>query len=161
MSEFLFILYLMLINPIHVIGLITCSLIIIWLLYVGVYRNPYRVFCWPWFKEIVRPGTYIFELRHYYERLRYGISYSDSWDLDSHLLKIIPIGLKHVRDSAFAPDISEKDWNDMINGLESHRHYVDDCRLLEKECPISHKQLEKDFKRSMELLSRHFSSLWI
>lgn len=140
------------------LGLLTLWAFTIWVLYVAIYKNGYRLFCGMWWKEVFRPGSYLFELKHYYQRLRYGISYSDAWDFDTHLLKIIPIGLEHVRDSGLAPDLSPKDWDDMIEGIRNDRH-IRKCHDL--DCPLSHTQIQKDFEHAMKLLTKHFDMLWI
>jgi len=74
---------------------------------------------------------------------------------------MLPVGLKHIREGGFDDDesrLSEKDWNDMIGGIEAYRH-VHDCDY--DECPYSHTKLEQDFDYAMFLLTKHFDQLWI
>ena len=106
--------------------------------------------------------TYTNPIYSAYNRLRYGCSYDDAWGFDTYLLKMLPVGLKHIRynEISYSDDISEKDWNDMIGGIEAYYH-VHDCDYENDECPYSHTKLEQDFDHAMFLLTKHFDQLWI
>lgn len=50
-------------------------------------------------KNAIGEKTGIYKKRDIKQRLLYGISESDAWSLDTHLNKIIPRGIKYLRDS--------------------------------------------------------------
>lgn len=111
--------------------------------------------------EIISSYTYTNPIYAAYNRLRYGCSYDDAWGFDTYLLKMLPVGLKHIRYGSFGDGIMpEKDWNDMIGGIEAYYH-VHDCDYENDECPYSHTKLEQDFDYAMFLLTKHFDQLWI
>ena len=50
----------------------------------SVYRFPYN-----FTKDYLRPSHYIGWVRHIYQRARYGVSVYDTFNLDSHLARIL------------------------------------------------------------------------
>jgi hypothetical protein len=146
-------------NPVHILGWIVVSLCISWVIYIAFRKTGYRLFCRTWWKDVLTPHTYIYELKHYYQRLRYGISDSDIWSFDTYMLGVMIIGLKHLKECDLVADhISEKEWRDMIEGIESIDHIY---KCLDIDCPMSHKQIMIDFNKGMQLFTRHFTRLWI
>lgn len=50
-----------------------------------LFRNSYRRFCWPWWKEYLTPSTYWRTLKYFFQRGYRGYADCDCWDMDSYL----------------------------------------------------------------------------
>ncbi len=159
MPEFFFIIFLLTKNIFYFIGLFVVLAVVLTFLVIGWRENPYRLLCRSWWRRWFCWYVYSRQIRHYYERLKYGCSWDDAWNFDQYFLDVVPIGLSHVRESPLSPDsISEKDWNNMIVSLIAYKHALG---CYEVDCPISHTKLREDFERAMGLLTKHFDKLWI
>lgn len=158
MLEALFILFLLTKNFFYFLGLAVTVAVGLTFLVIGWRNNHYRLLCRPWWRSWTCWYTYFNPLKHVYQRIKYGCSDDDAWNFDQYFLKVIPIGLTHVRESGLAPDLPEKDWNMMIEGIGGYRH-IFEC--YEIDCPVSHNKLREDFEQAMALLTKHFDRLWI
>jgi len=161
MLELFFLMFLLTQNLFWALGVLTFTGFCGYMVYCAFWTASYKVFSSYWWMEMTSLYTYTNPIYSAYNRLRYGCSYDDAWGFDTYLLKMLPVGLKHIREGGFDDDesrLSEKDWNDMIGGIEAYRH-VHDCDY--DECPYSHTKLEQDFDYAMFLLTKHFDQLWI
>jgi hypothetical protein len=144
---------------IDVLGFLTLSLLIVYILWCAIWKNAYRAFNSRWFGDIFSTYTYINPARCWYQRMRYGYSSDDVWSFDLYLLKLLPRALAEIRDSDMRSEsISDKDWEDMIMGITNYKHIY---ACYDLQCPYSHNIFEQDFKKAMGLLTKHFTSLWI
>lgn len=143
-----------------IIGFFTVYCFVIYLFWC-IKNIPYRFFCKSWLEALVSLYTYTSPIVHAHDRLKYGCSWDDAWNFDNYLLKMLPVGLQHLRNSDFV-NISEKDFNDMIGGIEAYNH-IYECTYdyLNGECPYSHVKLQEDFEHSMALIAENFTGLWI
>jgi len=162
MLELFFLMFLITQNLFWALGVLTFTALCAYVVYCAFWTTTYRLFCLSWFEEVFSFYAYTNPIYAAYNRLRYGCSYDDAWGFDTYLLKMLPVGLKHIRynEISYSDDISEKDWNDMIGGIEAYYH-VHDCDYENDECPYSHTKLEQDFDHAMFLLTKHFGQLWI
>jgi len=162
MLELFFLMFLLTQNLFWALGVLTFTALCAYVVYCAFWATSYKLFSSFWWMEIISSYTYTNPIYSAYNRLRYGCSYDDAWGFDTYLLKMLPVGLKHIRynEISYSDDISEKDWNDMIGGIEAYYH-VHDCDYENDECPYSHTKLEQDFDHAMFLLTKHFGQLWI
>lgn len=143
----------------NIVGIVVVILFLLWIYYVGFHCNPYRIFTYYWFRWGFYYYIYYAELTHCYQRLRYGISHDDVWDLDNHLLKILPWALKDLRKSELRPDLSVADWNLLIYGIENYQH-LRNCYDYGYH-KTQHHIYRHDFEEAMKILVREFDGLWI
>jgi len=162
MLELFFLMFLLTQNLFWALGVLTFTALCAYVVYCAFWATSYKLFSSFWWMEIISSYTYTNPIYSAYNRLRYGCSYDDAWGFDTYLLKMLPVGLKHIRynEISYSDDVSEKDWNDMIGGIEAYYH-VHDCDYENDECPYSHTKLEQDFDHAMFLLTKHFGQLWI
>ena len=161
MLELFFLMFLLTQNLFWALGVLTFTALCAYMVYCAFWTASYRLFSSYWWMEVISGYTYTHPIIHSYQRLKHGCSDHDAWGFDTFLLNILPVGLKRVRDNYFSEtDISEKDWNDMIGGIEAYRH-IYRCSYRPGQCPYSHLKLTEDFSHAMWLLTRHFNKLWI
>lgn len=161
MIELVFIMFVLVAHFFHFLGIITFTLIVSWITYVAYHKSGYRLFCSSWWQANLNWYTYWYEINHYYQRLRYGISHSDCWSFDTHLLKVMIWGLKDLKNAGgFAPNLEDDEWATIINGLENY-HHTYDCGDVECYLSDRHGFIEDDFSKAMQLITKHFKGLWI
>lgn len=90
--------------------------------------------------------------RHYYERMRYGVSFMDAWNLDSYLATVIARGSRQLSENAvgYPPHLTPESWaailEDLAGQFEAYSDEVFDA--------------PPDLERGFELLKIHFRDLW-
>lgn len=104
------------------------------------------------------------EIKYFIQRGRRGYSDRDMWCFDNYLATIIPPVVRHYKGSTTCPpDLYDKGhkneyhkWDEVLEeiaqGFEVAKR---ECNTLESE--------EEDlikFRRAMDLLKKHFFSLW-
>ena len=63
---------------------------------VGVF-NGYRVWCWPFWREVLSPFTYWRAAKQFLQRGWRGWADSDTWDLCGYLAQVVPPALEHMK----------------------------------------------------------------
>ena len=110
--------------------------------------EPYRLLRHWWL-------TGRFNLRHYYQRARYGVSYRDAWSLNHHLAAVIERGIHQLKtyqnSSPMAMTIEA--WQAILTEIEEGMR-------LDQAMPDVRRQNWDKIVRGRQLLAEHFSDLW-
>lgn len=109
--------------------------------------------------RLVRKFKYAVQTpKHWYERIRYGVSYRDAWSLDGYLSDVIARGAGIIRDNNIGHpnDLTPEEWtdilNEMVESFSGHDEIYDDWAT-------SMARMEK-VNRGLDLLRQHYFDLW-
>ena len=108
-----------------------------------------------------------------WQRMLYGFSVSDVWDMDSWFYKTIPAMLRYLRDhtSSFPPDYQEKygedgfeKWKDTLTEMADYIEAGGDhqCHLgkTREQIEAMEEIRKAKFKYGMKLMTQYMDSLW-
>jgi len=116
--------------------------------------TPYRIWdrITDWYISIVS----------FFQRGKRGYAYSDVWDFDSYLAKVLYGGLSELKEKTKAisihpNEVSYEEWlsilDEMIEGFKARVECEDFEQYINND-------VDKKLKRSLELLSKYFNNLW-
>jgi hypothetical protein len=72
--------------------------------------NPYRKFCWPWWKEYINLKNYYRAVKYFCQRGYRGYADCDSWDADSYLESVILGVIKNLKENSHGYPMSMADY---------------------------------------------------
>jgi len=129
-----------------------------------------------WFEQyiwfpICRRWNYICdiprEIKWFWQRGRRGYADCDIWDMSDYLTDVMIGMLENLREynSGFPAKLTECEWLDILldiqRGFIAKKQQDDlDLTLVKKEYNKQWNSLEKEFKKSMGLLTIYWGALW-
>jgi len=104
---------------------------------------------------------FLYDIKAYYQRVRYGVAQRDVWGFDYYLANVIIRGLKQLKSEINGCPNEEKmtlkKWEtilqQMIIGFETQLKVDDEARVRTKK-------EEKIISRGWQLFVKYFNSLW-
>ena len=96
-----------------------------------------------------------FDLKHYYQRARYGVSYRDAWSLDQHVARVVERGIHQLKtyQHSHPLNMTMEEWQDILTEIAEGMR-------LDQATPMVRKHNWEKIVRARELLAEHFSDLW-
>jgi hypothetical protein len=112
------------------------------------FAQPYRLVRRWW-------DSGVFDFKHYYQRLRYGVSYRDAWSLDDHLARVIERGVQQLKtyQNSRPMGLAMEEWQAILTQIEEGMHF-------DQASPLVRKHNWDKIVRGRQLLADHFSDLW-
>lgn len=133
--------------------------------------SPYSRFSNGWWKDIFHYRTYKRFVKRAYERARYGISYQDSWDLCSHLDRVIVKGFENLKDMGNGYPMSYDSveaWHKKLDEIANGITIDVDLAFEDRYYNVLTRSQRTAFTNGMELfrnqarldLVKHWDTLW-
>jgi hypothetical protein len=133
--------------------------------------SPYSTFSNGWWRDITIPRNYKRFVKRVYERARYGISYEDSWDLCSHLDRVIVKGIENLKDMANGYPMSYdniEDWHKKLDEIANGIAIDVDLAFEDRYYNVLTRSQRVAFTNGMQLfreqarldLVKHWDTLW-
>lgn len=124
---------------------------------------------------ITSPLRWRYNIKHWYQRARYGYSYRDAWGGDWYVAGIIAGVMEHIvnHGHGVAMSYADGDWDTPVDVMVERRDaewgkYIEIFREYSKNGPAYDQEwqdefggvLDEDMQDALQWLSKHFQELW-
>lgn len=132
------------------------------MLYFGV-KNPWRVFCWSWWKHSFNPLRYWNAFVYFWQRGTRGYADCDIWSLDMYLSQWLPSALNSMKGGPYPirRGMTSKRWDEILDKMVEGFKAAYLLSNMEYDSSTDEEsQLKKQEEVGLKLFARHFGSLW-